>query len=142
MAKGHGKDSYFALEDVVGTTLRAIGDFCDSIEFERSVDMADSTTIGMEAKEFLPGLEGATITLAGKWDDTATTGPDVVLSGNVGAETSVTWHYGPRGNVAGRVRYSGECFVNRYQVSSPLEGVVKFSAGLTINGAPVRDVFP
>lgn len=142
MAKGHGKDSYFALEDVVGTTLRAIGNYCDSIEFERSVDMGDATTIGMEAKEFIPGLEGSTITLAGKWDDTATEGPDVVLSGNVGAETSVGWEYGPRGNVAGRVRYAGECFVERYQVSSPLEGVVKFSATLRIHGAPVRNTYP
>lgn len=97
MAKGHGKDSYFALEDVVGATLRPIGDYCDSIEFERDCDLADATTIGMEAKEYLPGLEGATINLAGKWDDTAVSGADVVLSGNIGAETSVTWQYGPRG---------------------------------------------
>lgn len=142
MAKGHGKDSYFAVEDAAGVTLRPIGNFCDSIEMPREVDMADATTIGMEAKEFLPGLEGGTITLAGKWDDTATEGPDPVLAGLVGLDTSVGWSYGPRGNVTARVRYSGECFLERYQVSSPLEGVVKFAATLRINGAPVRDVFP
>lgn len=142
MAKYHGKDSYFGLEDSAATTLRDVGQYCDSIEEEFSVGMADSTTIGAEAKTFLSGLSESTISLAGKWDDAATTGADLVLSGNVGNEVSVGFEFGPAGNTTGKTKYSGECFVSKYHVSAPLEGVVKFSATLQVTGVVTRGTFP
>lgn len=141
MAKGHGKDAHFAMEDSAGVTLRNIGEFCDSVELDRDVDMADSTTIGLEDKTFISGLAGATISLGGKWDSLITTGPDAVLAPNVGNDISVGFEYGPIGNTLGMVKYSGECYVEKYQVSSPLEGVVKFSATLRVSGPPVRATF-
>lgn len=141
MAKYAGKDCSFQMEDSAGTTLRDIGVHCDSIEEEFSVAMQDATTIGAEAKVFLSGLSESTITLSGKWDDTATSGPDVVLSGNVGNDSSVGFEFGPAGNGTGKVKYSGECFVSKYSVSAPLEGVVKFSAALQVTGAVTRGTF-
>jgi hypothetical protein len=140
--KVHGKKSYFAIEDSVATTLRNIGVHCDSIVLDRDLDMADSTTIGQEAKTFVPGLDGAEISLGGKFDSLAVTGPDVVLAGDFAAKVQVGFEYGPEGNTAGNVKYSGECFVSKYQVSTPLEGVVKFSSTIKITGAVVRGVFP
>jgi hypothetical protein len=140
--KKHGKDSYFAIEDSGAAVLRAIGDHCDTITLDRDWDMADSTTIGKEDKEFISGLGGATISLAGKWDSLAVTGPDVVLAGLGGLEVSVGFEYGPEGNTTGSTRYTGECFVSKYQVSSPLEGVVKFSATVQVTGAVTRGVYP
>ena len=142
MAKTHGKDSYLAVEDTGAAVLRAIGNFCDSIELDRNVDMADSTTIGQESKTFLPGLDGGAITLAGKWDSVVDVGPDPVLAPNINSKVLVGFAYGPEGNAAAKTRYTGECYVERYAVSSPLEGIVKFNATLRINGTVVRDVFP
>lgn len=142
MAKVHGKDSHFALEDSAAATLRAIGNHCDTITLDRDVDMADTTTIGQESKTWLPGLDGAEITLGGKWDAVADVGPDPVLAGNVATKARVGFEYGPEGNAAGKVRYAGECYVSKYQVSTPLEGVVKFSATIKVDGAVARDVFP
>lgn len=139
--KKHGKDSHFTIEDSGGTTLRNVGDFCDNIELDQDVDMADSTTIGLEAKTFLSGLAGSAITLAGKWDSVVTVGPDVVLSGLLGLETPVGFEYGPEGNVTGAIKYSGECFVEKYKVSSPLEGVVKFSSTIRVTGIVTRATF-
>src|SRR3954469_3430965 len=106
--KVHGKKSYFAIEDSAATTLRNIGVHCDAIDLDRDVDMADSTTIGLESKTFIPGLDGAEITLAGKWDSLATTGPDTVLAGDFAAKVQVGFEYGPEGNATGAVKYSGE----------------------------------
>lgn len=141
MSKYHGKDASFQMEDSAATTLRDVGAYCDSIEEDFTVGMADSTTIGAEAKTFLSGLSESSIALSGKWDDTATSGADVVLSGNVGNDVSVGFEFGPAGNATGKVKYSGECFVSKYQVSAPLEGVVKFTASLQITGAITRGVF-
>ncbi len=141
MAKYHGKDCYFGMEDSAATTIRDIGVYCDSIEIDRSTGMADSTTIGLEDKTFLSGLSEATISLSGKYDDTATSGVDVVLSGNVGNDVSVGFEFGPAGNATGKLKLTGECYVSKYQVSAPLEGVVKFSASLQVTGAVTRGTF-
>jgi hypothetical protein len=140
--KVHGKKSYFAIEDSAAAVLRNIGVHCDSITLDRDLDMADSTTIGQEAKTFVPGLDGAEIQLGGKFDSLAVTGPDPVLAGDFAAKVQVGFEYGPEGNAAAAVKYSGECYVSKYQVSTPLEGVVKFSATITITGAVTRGVFP
>ncbi|HEX7277781.1 MAG TPA: hypothetical protein VF244_10445 [Acidimicrobiales bacterium] len=141
MSKYHGKDSYFSIEEAGSSTLRAIGDYCDSIDFERNTDLADSTTIGLEDKTFLSGLTGGSVNLSGRWDDTATSGPDVVLSSLVGNEGSQTWEFGPAGNGTGKTKYTGEAFLEKYQVSAPLEGVVKFTAAFRITGAVTKSTF-
>jgi hypothetical protein len=69
--KKHGKDSFLSLEDV-GGIARIISDFTDNITQDRDWDMADSTTMGLEDKTFIPGLGGATLSMAGKWDSVAT----------------------------------------------------------------------
>lgn len=142
MGKVHGKDSYFAIEDSGAAVLRAIGVHCDTITLDRDIDMAETTTIGAESKTWLPGLDGAEISLAGKWDSLAVTGPDVVLAGVFAAKVRVGFEYGPEGNAAGNVKYSGECYVSKYQVSSPLEGIVKFSATVKVDGAVAKGVYP
>ena len=139
--KVHGKDSYFAIEDSAATTLRNIGVHCDAIDLDRDIDMADTTTIGSESKTWLPGLDGAEITLGGKWDSLTVTGPDVVLSGAFAAKVKVGFEYGPEGNATGAIKYSGECYVSKYKVSTPLEGIVKFSATCKIDGAVTRGTF-
>jgi hypothetical protein len=139
--KTHGKDAYFAIEDSGAAVLRAIGIYCDNIELDRDFDVADSSTIGQESKTGLPGLDGATITLSGKWDSAATTGPDVVLSGAFAAKILVGFEFGPEGNTTGKVKYSGECYVKRYSVGAPLEGIVKFNSTCQVDGAVTRGTF-
>jgi len=141
MAKYHGKDSYFAIEDSGATTLRDVGQYCDSIDFGRETALAKSTTIGLEDETYLSGLSGATISLAGKWDDAATTGPHAVLNSLVGLDLSVGFEFGPAGNGTGKAKLSGECFLESYATSAPLEDVVKFTASLRITGAVTTGTF-
>ena len=138
--KVHGKDAYLGVEDT-GAVLRVIGNYCDSIELDRNVDMADATTIGKESKEFLPGLDGGAITLAGKWDNEADTGPDPVLAPFLASKALTSFDFGPGGNGTGKTRYTGDCYVERFAVSAPLEGIVKFNATLRINGTVVRAAY-
>lgn len=141
MAKGHGKDQYLAVEDSAGVVLRDLSTYIDNADFDRQVDMSESTTVGLEDKTFLPGLAGAGLECAGKFDDTAVSGPNVVLGGNIAAKARVGFEFGPLGNAAGKPKFSGECYVERYRVSAPLEGVVKFSATLRVDGPVAVGVF-
>jgi len=141
MAKVHGKDSYFAIKDSANVTLRDIGSHCDSIALDRDIDMAETTTIGQESKTWLPGLDGAEISLSGKYDSLVISGPDVVLSDDFTSKARVDFEYGPEGNAVGKVKYSGGCYVSKYQISTPLEGIVKFSATCKIDGAVARGAY-
>lgn len=141
MAMSHGMVSYFAVEDSAGTTLRNLTTYITDIEFPFSQDVAETTTKGQTAKTYVQGHTDATISINGRWDNTATTGPDAVLSGLVGDTGTVGFEFGPEGNTAGDIKYSGECILTSYQVSSPLSDVVGFSAEFQITGAVTKGTF-
>lgn len=136
MATYHGKGAHLT---VAAQNLSA---HITDIDFPRSTDMAESSTLGDEAKEFLSGLTDATLSISGRWDDTVTTGPDAVLAPLVGAETSSAIVFGPSGSTTGRVRYTFNAFCTSYQTTASIGDVVAFAASFQVSGAVVRDTFP
>ena len=140
----HGKNTVFKVDDS-GGTLRDLSAYCDNVDFPRDQSSGESTgfapTSGSRTYEV--GLNGATISIAGKWTSAANA-VDVVLAGliNPTAGASSTFEYGPEGGTSGKIRYTGECFLTQYQSSSPLDGVVTFSAQFQVTGAVTRNTFP
>lgn len=141
MAFVHGKGAVFKIDNAAGT-IQVLTAYVDSIDFSNSVDIAESTTMGAEAKTYLSGQSDATMSISGKWDSTASTGPDVILQGLVGLETTSTFEYGPEGSAATKVKYSGECFLTSYVVSAPVGDVVSYTADFQCTGAITRGVWP
>lgn len=137
----HGKGLAFKLDSSAGT-LQTLTSYVDSVDLDDSVDMGETTTAGAEDKTFVSGQAEHDLSISGKWDDTATTGPDAVLFGIVGLETSATFEFGPGGSAAGKVKYTGECFLTGYKRSAPVGGVVMFTADFKITGAVTRTVWP
>lgn len=135
MAFVHGKDSVFTLDSAALTA------YLTDVAFNNSVDMAETSVMGLEAKTYLSGLSDGTISLTGRYDSTAVSGPDVKLNGLVGLDTPVTFEYGPEGGTTGKVKYSGSCFLTAYNVSSPLGDIVAFTAELQITGAVVKGTY-
>jgi hypothetical protein len=135
MAQSHGKDSYFSVEDAAGTTLRVLTTYLTDVEETLTQDVAETTTKGQTAKTYVQGHTDATITISGRWDNTATTGPDVVLRGLVGDTGTSGFEFGPEGGTVGDIKYSGECILTDYTISSPLADVVGFSASFQVTGA-------
>lgn len=142
MAVVHGKDSYFQLEDAAGTTLRNLTTYLTDVTLSYDQDEAQTTTKGQTAETYLQGHTRAEISLTGRYDSTVTAGPDVVLAGLVGDTGTSTFEFGPEGSTAGKVKYSGECFLTGYEIGSPLAGIVGFTAKLRVTGAVVRGTFP
>lgn len=134
MAGAHGKDSYIAIEDSAGTTLRNITPYVKSVDFNRSNDANDVTTKGAEGKAYRPGLTDGEIRLTGLWDDTASTGSYTVLKSLLGIETTVGFEWGPEGNGSGAEKASGECVLTQYDEGSPVDDMVAFTATLKISG--------
>lgn len=144
MAFKHGKGCDFKIDDSAGI-LRDLSVFVNSVEgLPGDGEVSETTTFGAagDAKTFIRGLNGAEFSIEGLYDSTATTGPDAVLSGLRTAEASSTFEYFPAGNVTGEAKYTGECFLTSYPLSSPVADVVTFSADFTVSGQIVRSLVP
>lgn len=135
MAFVHGKDSVFTINAVPLTA------FLDSAALSNSVDMAESSTMGVEAKTYVSGLSDSTISISGKYDSTAVSGPDVVLNGLVGGDAAVAFEFGPEGGTTGKVKYGGNCFLTAYNVSAPIGDVVAFTAEFQTTGAVTKGTY-
>lgn len=141
MAFYHGKGLVFKIDNAAGT-ITALTSYVDSVDLDNGVDMGETTTAGAEDKTFVSGQAEHDLSISGKWDDTASTGPDAILFSLVGLEASSSFEFGPAGSTAGKVKYLGECFMTGYKTSAPVGGVVTFTADFKITGAVTRTVWP
>lgn len=141
MAQEHGRFSYFQLEDSGGSTLRNLTTYLTDVSSNFNQDEAETTTKGQTARSFVQGHTDATLSLSGRWDNTVTSGPDVVLAGLIGDTGTCGFEWGPEGGTTGDIKYSGECFLKSYSITSPLEGVVEFDAELRVTGSVTRGTF-
>lgn len=146
MSFWHSKVSHFALEDAGGTS-RTLNDYIDSLAFSPEIETADTTGLGDTAREFIPGLANARISISGHWDDTATSGLDVCLGGLYAAGgvksdgTLPAWIYGPVGSTGTYVKYTGSCIVTSYAITSRAGEKVSFTAELQVSGDVTRTTF-
>ncbi len=140
MAKVHGKNAHFETTDT-GTTTRNLSSFLTNVELDDAVDVAESSAFGQEDKTYAQGQKGHTLRLQGQYDPTASTGPDAVLSGLANGTVTTDFIYGPGGSASGLVKYSGTGILTSYNVSSPIAGIVTFSADIQVSGAVARGTF-
>lgn len=132
--KYHGKTGFFSIDGV------ELSPFLTDVSLDEGTDTAETSTMGDQAKTFVEGLTGGTINLSGIWDDTAVTGPDVVLNGLKGAGANA-FVLGPAGDATGKVRYTGDAILTAYARTVPIGGAVAFTASFQVTGAVTRDTF-
>ena len=130
----HGKATTFSLDDTGGTS-RDISDVLVSVDFPEIVETAETTAFGSTSKSYIVGLRDATISVSGIWDATV----DGYIIGTEPATR--TFIFGPAGSTSGYVKYTGECILTNYSVSSPGGDVVTFSLDLQCTGGVTRTTF-
>ena len=130
----HGKSTFFSVDDT-GGTVRDISDTLTSVDFPETIDTAETTAFGATSKSYIVGLRDATISVSGLWDATV----DGYFIGTEPATRSFV--FGPAGNTSGYVKYSGECILTSYSVSSPVADVDTFSADFQVTANVTRGTF-
>lgn len=139
MAFIHGKKSVFKVDNSAGT-LTDISAFCEEVSLSRDIETAEVTTFGDDAKEYITGLTDATISVSGKFDAGNASAVDPVLSGILGAASTVSWAY--RVNSAStsstNPEYQGEAILTSYEVSGTVGDAVTFSAEFQCTGTITR----
>lgn len=150
MAFFHGKNTYFSIEDLTSTE-RNLSTFLREVSFPRTLDTPETTAFGSTAKSYVVGLVDSRFSISGMFDPTATTGPDAVLnaiygqtgptSGGDSGTTGFDFVYGPAGNTATYIKYSGKAHLTSYQVQGSVSDMVAFSADFQVTGAVTRGAF-
>ena len=130
----HGKSTDFELDDTGGTS-RDVSNVLVSVDFPEIVETAETTAFGATSKSYIVGLRDATISVSGIWDATV----DGYIIGTEPATR--TFIFGPAGSTGGFVKYTGECILTNYSVSSPVGDVVTFSLDLQCTGGVTRTTF-
>ena len=133
MAFVQGSDSSFKLDNASGS-LTDISTYVNNVDFPETADVAETSTLGASNKTYIVGLKDATISLGGLFDATV----DAILGAVVGQSATLSFEYSPEGTASGKVKYTGECILTSYTLSSPVGDVVGFSADLQVSGAVTR----
>ena len=122
------------VDNALGTLINLRG-YVDTISaLGKQVASLDVTTFADAAERVIAGIEESQeFTISGPFDDTATTGPDVVLSARVGTLGSWEWH--PMGTAAGSRKFSGEALCIRYTVTGEVKGRVQYEAVFKMDGS-------
>ena len=133
MAFVHGKDSVFKLDNASGS-LTDISSFVNNVDFPETADVAETSVLGASNKTYLVGLKDATIGLTGFFDATA----DAIFGAVIGQSATLSFEYSPEGTASGKIKYTGECILTNYALSSPVGDVVAYSVDLQVSGAVTR----
>ena len=131
MAAVHGKNGYLTINSENLTT------FLKSTGLDRTKDAVDVTTFGKTSKDYIPGLKDGTIPLEGVADATVLGHIEAIFD----SATAVAFEYGPFGNTAGLVKYSGNCIMTNQPISQDIGSEVQFSATLQITGDVTKGVW-
>lgn len=138
MAFVHGKNSIFKIDNAGGGALTDISSYVDSVEgLPGEREFADTTSLGDGGHKNIPGLVNGQFTVGGSWDATL----DGIMGVLEVATATATFEYGPAGSTAGNVKYTGECWVTNYTVSSPVADKVSWTASIQVDGIVTRTTF-
>ena len=133
--------SVFSLEDAAGSEQDLSTFLIEVSGLPGTRSLNEVTALGDAGSRFAPGIEGATIYLAGLYDSEAGSGPDAMLGALRTHETATAFAYGPQGAGAGSARYSGRCWVATYEIVSRVGSQVEFEAILRVDGTVGRGTF-
>lgn len=129
MSASFGGNGYLKVNSNVLTS------YLKSTGLDNPMDTIDVSTMGSTAKNYITGLEDGTIPLEGPWDATV----DGYINGIKGA--AKVFEYGPAGNTAGMVKYSGNVILTSFNVSNDMGSEIKFTATLQVTGGVTRGTF-
>lgn len=136
MAFKFGNLAVFQLDSGAGT-LVDLSAYMNSIDgVPGGIDNADTTTFGDTAHVITPGLkEAAKVQIAGPYDPALNTHMTTLWNNGGGltaGNASLSFEYGPNGSTSGNPKYTGECFLTNYAVTSKPDAPNEWKAELTV----------
>lgn len=128
MARSHGRKTVIIINEA------DISQYCTNSELEQTSDTHDNTTYrppGKVSKIYDGGLLDGTLSLEGRYDTTAGTGPRAVLKPLIGQ--TITWTRRPEGTGEGLPQDTGEGVLNSYTETNPVADYITWAAEIQLS---------
>lgn len=134
MARAHGKDTYFAIDDS-GGTLRNISPHVNNVSgLPGARQLSEVTAFGDAGVKNIPGLVNVSFTISGPYDSQATTGSYAVLNGLRSTTTTSSFEYGPASNSSGAPKLYGEAWLSELSIDASVADAITYSATIQVDG--------
>lgn len=133
MASVHGKDAFFSWNSVTLST------YTNQITESLSTDSAETSTMGLASKTYLPGLRDGTFSISGIFDGAAGL-EDATLAAGYLANTIAAFEFRANSAVVGvnNPKFTGNAFITSYEVDAGIGDAVSFSADFQVTGNVTR----
>lgn len=142
MAFVHGKDAVFSLDDSTGT-LRLIKAYLNQVSgLPGARGLSETTAFGDQGQRNIPGLAVNQFSIAGHADFATATAIGQLLNGLRTTTATSSFEYGPEGSTAGKVKYTGECWMTDFEVGANVNDKVSISASFSVDGVVTPTVYP
>lgn len=137
MAFSHGSTALFKIGTfAVPQTATDVSVYANSVGLAMNRDSGEVSTFGVTSKQYVPGLKDATVPLEGPYDPTA----DQIFWDLYNNGSIVLFEYYPNGTGTGKIKYSGQCFITSYEVTSGVGDPNATSGELQVTGNVTRTV--
>ena len=132
----HGKNAQFVLDTTnISNTL-------NEISMPREIETAETTAFGTQDKTYIVGLSDATLSISGMFDATVDTAINTTISNlKSGSIASASFTYGPTGSAASSIKFTGQCLVTSYELSSPVGDIVSYSLEAQVTGSITQGTY-
>ena len=104
-------------------------------------DLNDATTLNRAGRHWHPTLENVVFNLELVWSQDALVGSDTVFGPLRQHTATVAFNYGPHGNTATFVKYSGNCWVRNYPIETRVGALVTCRVELQVQGTVSRGTY-
>lgn len=132
MANKHGKDATVEMDDAGTPTLQDISAYVDTSDFNRIVELADTTNYGDEDRTHIAGLGTGSLSMGGPWDPTF----DSYFGSTNDFATARSIRYRPEGDAS--PSYTFEAFIESYTVGPPVDDAIRWNATVRPTDAITR----
>ena len=132
MAFRHGSKASITINSV------DLSAYSDNLSLDITPETADTTGFGSTWRTHIPGLIGATLSVSGSYDPTATTGPADAILAAITAQNSAGYVAvvdKPGGTATGQRTNSFNAIITGCNETSAVDDKVTWSAELTVTGA-------
>ena len=128
--------SKFHISDTTGTSYDISTSITRIEGIPGSRSLIDVTSLTDDGRAYVAGPDDPTITLTGIFDDNT----DTLLSALLAHPSPTDFIYAPAGTSPGSARYTGRCWVERYDISSTARDRVTYTATLKVEGTINRGI--
>jgi predicted secreted protein len=118
--------------NVAGGTVD-ITQYTTSINMTTSRDEVDITTMGATYRNWLAGLQDASLETEGIYEPTV----DAILFA-LGTAASLNFWYYPQGTASGNIVFSGTCTRGDYNIPASIDDAVTYTCAFHIKGSVTR----